>query len=217
MTVSRNEIRRFTQWTGHYTEWYNTGWAKRSVHLWKKALHFTASKKFLDKQHRRWAQVAFIACKWRSLATLTANVKYSTLLAVSYFRQAQRDLSLTIWKSCFCPSGLRNKQINRSLYLYFTNCGVREFLVLHPSSINSTLHVDSKRRTAWLISKTIIKKKELLHACHNVQIDSNYACIWNVFGCDKYLLVRRVWYVWCVQSAVSAALFNVRPSRSVSR
>jgi len=48
--------------------------------------------------------------------------------------------------------------------IHSTNCGVRELSVLHRSRVNSALLVDSKSRTAWLISKMTIKEK-LLHAC----------------------------------------------------
>jgi len=35
MTVPGIEIRHFSPWAGHYTEWYNTEWAKRSCVLVK--------------------------------------------------------------------------------------------------------------------------------------------------------------------------------------
>ena len=54
------------------------------------------------------------------------------------------------------------------------------------------------RRCVW--SRNLVNEEDLAHwglsrqkqtnkhACRNAQINSVYTCIWNVFGCDKYLL-----------------------------
>jgi len=67
-------------------------------------------------------------------------------------------------KTYFSLLVLRNKQLNKidmkcDIGVYSKNCGVREFSVLHRSSVNSALHIGSKRRNAWLFSKIIIKRK----------------------------------------------------------
>jgi hypothetical protein len=48
----------------------------------------------------------------------------------------------------------------------------------------------SWKRRPWPTAGCCAKNKQTnKHACRNVQINSIYTCIWNVFGCGKYLLM----------------------------